>query len=224
MRRNIWHSSWIRLVWVTAQTGSATTATIVRGREGTSGVSHASTITWVHVATASDFTTTGPTASRPSTGGLPFRHQRYYDTTLGYEMVYNGSAWVAVGPQAATVATAEAKSSSSYGALSTAGPAVTIETGTEAIVRGFCNTNPVSGDGVRYISFTVSGATTLAAADTRAAVLSHTQGLNWPNSMMFEIYLSALTAGSNTFTMVYKGDGTNSMTYSDRTLSVTPIF
>lgn len=82
------------IVWVTAHTGSATSATIVRGREGTSGVAHASTITWVHTATASDFTTTGTTANRPSGGGLPFRHQRYYDTTLGCEMVYDGSAWL----------------------------------------------------------------------------------------------------------------------------------
>lgn len=94
------------IVWITAHTGSATTATIVRGREGTTGVSHASTIAWAHVATAADFTQTGTTANRPSGGGLPFRHQRYYDTDLGREIIYSGSAWEPVAPHCQQTRTA----------------------------------------------------------------------------------------------------------------------
>ena len=212
------------VVWVTAHTGSATSATIVRGREGTSGVQHASTIAWVHVPTASDFTTTGTTASRPSGTGLPFQHQRYFDTTLGYEMIYNGSAWVAVGPQAATVATSEARTLSSYGALSTSGPAVTIETGTEVIVRLTCYGNPAVSGGVAGMSFTVSGATTLAADDARALIIATPSGNGWGERKTAEIHLSALTAGSNVFTAVYKSDGSNSQFFANRTISVTPIF
>jgi hypothetical protein len=86
------------IVHVTAHTGSATTATIVRGREGTSGVQHASTITWVHVATASDFTLVGDDNDQPSTGGLPYEGQLYVDTTNNQLQVYSGSAWLPVGP------------------------------------------------------------------------------------------------------------------------------
>lgn len=81
------------IVWVTAHTGSATSATIVRGREGTSAVEHASTIAWAHVATAADFGTIGDDNDEPSTGGLPFEGEQYVDTTNDEWQVYNGSAW-----------------------------------------------------------------------------------------------------------------------------------
>lgn len=44
------------IVWVTAYTSGATTATILRGQEGTSGVSHANTAAWSHGPTVQDFT------------------------------------------------------------------------------------------------------------------------------------------------------------------------
>src|SRR3990172_3204400 len=42
------------VVWVTAHTGSATSATILRAQEGTSAREHASTIPWVHGPTTYD--------------------------------------------------------------------------------------------------------------------------------------------------------------------------
>jgi hypothetical protein len=67
------------VVYITAHTGSATSATIARGREGTSGVQHASTITWVHVATVHDYNQTLTTA--PSGTGLPYEGQLWTDVT-----------------------------------------------------------------------------------------------------------------------------------------------
>jgi hypothetical protein len=67
------------VVYVTAHTGSATSATIARGREGTSGVQHASVITWVHVATVHDYNQTLTTA--PSGTGLPYEGQLWTDVT-----------------------------------------------------------------------------------------------------------------------------------------------
>lgn len=81
------------VVYVTAHTGSATSATIVRGREGTSGVQHASTITWIHAATAADYGTIGDDNDQPSTGGLPYEGQQYVDTTNNQLEIYDGSAW-----------------------------------------------------------------------------------------------------------------------------------
>lgn len=81
------------IVWVTAHTGSATSATIVRGREGTTAVSHASTIAWAHVATAADYSTIGDDNDQPSGTGLPYEGQTYVDTTNNELEIYDGSAW-----------------------------------------------------------------------------------------------------------------------------------
>lgn len=42
------------IVWVTAHTASATTATILRAQEGTSAASHSNGASWVHAPTAKD--------------------------------------------------------------------------------------------------------------------------------------------------------------------------
>lgn len=82
------------IVYVTAHTASSTGATIVRGREGSSGVSHASTRTWVHGPVVSDYVNHVTAATRPSTGGLPFEGQRIYETDTNTLLYYNGTAWV----------------------------------------------------------------------------------------------------------------------------------
>jgi len=43
------------IVWITAHTASATSATILRGQEGTTARQHASGISWVHSPTTKDF-------------------------------------------------------------------------------------------------------------------------------------------------------------------------
>lgn len=42
------------IIWVTAHSAAATTATVVRAKEGTSAVSHAANATWVHGPTVQD--------------------------------------------------------------------------------------------------------------------------------------------------------------------------
>lgn len=44
------------IMYVTAHTGGATTATVLRGQEGTSGAAHSTVPTWYHGPVASDFT------------------------------------------------------------------------------------------------------------------------------------------------------------------------
>lgn len=51
------------IVWVTAHTASATTATILRAQESTSSRQHERDTPWVHSATATDFTSSATWAS-----------------------------------------------------------------------------------------------------------------------------------------------------------------
>lgn len=208
------------IVWVTAHTGSATSATIVRGREGTTGVSHTSTMTFVHVATRADYEMMGPTADRPSGTGLPYKYQRYFDTTLGAPLIYNGTNWIQTTPEAATVATSETiTTGSSYIDIATSGPAITITTGTTALIRVTAASPTASFDRRISISPAVSGATTLAADDSRALRFSPEGDSNELWRVTAEIYFTGLTAGENTFTCKYKADGTSDPSVLNRTIS-----
>lgn len=92
------------VVYVTAHTGSATDATIVRAREGTSAVQHASGTAWVCGPVASDWTTVGNTADRPSGNGLPYDGQVFSNTQLDGIDVYEASsaAWLSATLRAGT--------------------------------------------------------------------------------------------------------------------------
>ena len=65
----------------------------------------------------------------------------------------------------ATVATAQTTSSTSYTDLTTAGPAVTLTTGTKALVIVTSSMEDIGASNqVSYMSYAVSGATTIAAS------------------------------------------------------------
>jgi hypothetical protein len=119
----------------------------------------------------------------------------------------------------ATVATSQTTTSTSYTDLATAGPAVTVTTGTKAlvIVSAFMQ-SPSSA--FAYTSFAVSGATTIAASDNYAfrgrVDGDNNQGIRINASRATVV---TLTAGSNTFTAKYKVDsGTG--TFANRDIFV----
>ncbi len=119
---------------------------------------------------------------------------------------------------AATVATAQTTSSTSYADLATVGPSVTMTTGTKAlvIVSAAIDNNTIGGQAIT--SAAVSGATTLAASDTRA-LINRTSTANYTMAASYSILLTGLTAGSNTFTMKYRvAAGTGA--FQDRTITV----
>lgn len=104
----------------------------------------------------------------------------------------------------ATVATSQTTTSTTYTDLATAGPAVTVTTGTKALVIVTASINPgSSSSGYAYMSYAVSGATTSAAVDTRASVFQATNGYN-EESRWSAASVVTLTAGSNTFTAKYR--------------------
>lgn len=108
----------------------------------------------------------------------------------------------------ATVATSQSTSSATYTDLATAGPAVTLTTGTKVLV--FTNTEVSTAAG-RYVfaDFAISGATTRAASDDTCIKMgTDADSMQSRNGVA---NLMTVTAGSNTFTMKYRVNaGTNS--------------
>jgi hypothetical protein len=120
-----------------------------------------------------------------------------------------------------TVATSQTTSSTSYTDLATTGPTVTLTTGTSALVLLTCSmTNAGGANSVSTsMGFAVSGATTIAAADT-ARLFVNTVGANGQALQASVLYQVTLTAGSNTFTAKYKAGAAQTVTFSDRVLAV----
>jgi hypothetical protein len=110
----------------------------------------------------------------------------------------------------ATVDTGQSTTSTSFTDLATAGPAVTLTTGTKALVIVQARVYNTSTGGYVSMGTTVSGATTLAATEEKSLVFYSAS--NAPISQASAGFiLTGLTAGSNTFTAKYKvtaGNGT----------------
>jgi hypothetical protein len=135
-----------------------------------------------------------------------------------------GLAWATAGSSipansAATVATAQTTSSATYTDLATAGPAVTVTTGTKALVIVSSAMRDTGGtNNVAYMSYAVSGATTVAATDASAIAFVSTN-INAGNVFRFSAAsVVTLTAGSNTFTAKYRTS--NVTDYSNRAIFV----
>lgn len=132
--------------------------------------------------------------------------------------LYNNSAWISyLYPTEVRIDTSETTVSAVYADLATVGPAVTVTTGTKALViLGGAVFN--SGAGASLMGFAVSGATTVAAADPYALWKSGVDAIEASRVML----VSGLTAGSNVFTAKYKAtSGTATFLY--RTIAVLPL-
>lgn len=209
-----------------------TIATDGRGYDGTTAVSHGGGVTAGSVAHCIDATSLSDdqdhiydTARDDHTqyllrsllttqGDMPYATAagvwaRLAKGTAGQVLTMNGGAtapsWVtpSLANDAATVATAEGTNSTSYTDLATVGPAVTVTTGTKALVTVSARVWNNSTTDSNFMGFAVSGATTLAAADTFA--------LRWTSPVANEelgasyaVLLTGLTAGSNVFTAKYR--------------------
>jgi len=135
--------------------------------------------------------------------------------TNGQILTSNGSvpSWAAPAASSptsdsATVATSQTTSSATYTDLATAGPAVTITTGTKALVIVTCGqTTATNISDSGFMSYAVSGATTIAASDTVATMVRHFVASQLVMRASSVSRLSTLTAGSNTFTAKYRVAG-----------------
>jgi len=138
-------------------------------------------------------------------------------TAGGYFVTTSLNAIAERVPDEDIVATSQTTTSTSYTDLATAGPAVTVVTGTTAVV-GLYNSNVNTGSTSALMSFEVSGASTIAANDNMAIGISGTNATREGATFL----VTGLTAGSNTFTCKYRvGAGTG--TYVDRRIFVLPL-
>lgn len=143
----------------------------------------------------------------------------------GVQTIYNGTNWVCVTEIGASSTTSANTNSSSYvTTLSGDGTAVsvTLVTGTTAKIEyGFWGSG--SGAGILSQDFTVSGATTRSANDTTRVIHQQTAGSGAMAQSPFRSFvITGLTAGTNTFTLSYKTDG-STQTWNHRVLTVKGI-
>jgi hypothetical protein len=130
---------------------------------------------------------------------------------------YNGSQYVPLIPSSNRVDTQQTTTSTSYTDLATTGPAVTVVTGTSAlIIVGGLAVN--SGANNSFMGVATSGASTIAAADAQAYDVAGTNNV----IASFAYLLTGLTTGSNTFTAKYRVSG-GTGTYGNRNLTVLPL-
>ena len=116
----------------------------------------------------------------------------------------------------ATVATSQTTTSTSYTDLATAGPAVTVTTGTKALLIFTVEIRNPSGD-FGYASVGLTGSNTVTASDTWGAYCAATPPIfaRFTSHHLF----TGLVAGSTTFTMKYRvASGT--ATYINREITV----
>ena len=103
----------------------------------------------------------------------------------------------------ATVATSQTTSSITWTNLATAGPAVTVTTGTKALVILTAYTENSSVSNLNQMSFEVTGATSQSPSFARNYYIRLTSAIQ----ASAVIPVTTLTAGSNTFTAKYQVNG-----------------
>lgn len=142
----------------------------------------------------------------------------------------SGQYFVATGANAiaartfgyATVATSQSTTSTTYTDLSTAGPSVTITTGTSALCFISAQCSQATANVMCRVSVAVSGATTIAAGDGSEWISDGNPADQPISYTRLQPFVGTLTAGSNTFTLKYR-TGSSTATFAERDLVVLPI-
>lgn len=193
-------------VWIANDQGDITAVTAGTGISG-GGTSGAVTIT---NSMATEITASGDIIVGTGSGtfdNLPIGSTGQVltaDTTVSPYKVKWATPSSSLNAAYATVAAQESTTSTSFTDLTTSGPAVTVTTGTKALVIfGASQRTTISG-AVAQMSFAVSGATTRAATTnewTNTAFGPNATSLN--EVAAAAVVVTGLTAGSNTFTAKY---------------------
>jgi len=124
-------------------------------------------------------------------------------------------------PTVDTVVTSQTTTSATYVDLTTVGPQVVVTLSSRALIGTYVRASHATTGQSVYMGYAISGATTLAADDTRAFSYLSATGTQTHRASMILLH-TGLTAGSNTFTAKYRVDsGTG--TFADRRLFVIPF-
>lgn len=123
-----------------------------------------------------------------------------------------GLKWAAAGASVpanamARVETNQFTGSTTYTDLTTSGPAVTVTTGTKALVIITAALYAQGSNQQARMTYAVSGATTIAASDDVNLFMRQTGSDNNQPIRASAASVATLTAGSNTFTAKYRWDG-----------------
>src|SRR5881409_1925618 len=115
-----------------------------------------------------------------------------------YAVATGANAMAARSNLGATIVTAETTTSTSYTDIASVGPAVTVTTGTSAKVMIKGGLENSGANNQSWMGFTVSGASSVAAADAQAINIA---GVAAANRLRFGavFLITGLTAGTNTF-------------------------
>lgn len=129
-------------------------------------------------------------------------------------IVQRTPTWASMTSGATTTAT-------TYGDLNDGvGPSVTVDTGTIAMVWVYCNQfNNDAAIRAAWMTFEISGATTLTASDTNAVQMQGVDG----NRVGAGILVDTLTGGTNTFTAKYRVTTSGTGYFSQRRIVVWPF-
>jgi len=154
--------------------------------------------------------------TRPSS---PVEGMTIYETDTDNMITYDGTGWRRYNarPLTATVATSEGTATTSYTDLATAGPTISAFTTGDSVRVTITANISNSGANASRMSVTISGATTLAADDTRALEVTGTSRMRCSMSMVLGI-----TAGSNTFTAKYLA-AAGTATFVNRVIEVEAV-
>jgi hypothetical protein len=115
----------------------------------------------------------------------------------------------------------ETTTSTSYTSLATNGPLVSPVTGSKALVFVTGQSSNTTSGTTCYTSYEVSGSTTIAANDSVAAIIQTPSG---QDIRMAAVSLASLTAGTNTFRMMYRcGSGGGTGSFVRRRITVMPL-
>lgn len=143
-------------------------------------------------------------------------------TTVGSLFTGNGvNSIVERIPSGASVTASVATTSSSYTDLTgSPGPAITMVTGTSALIWIAAAIQHSVADKPGYASCAVSGASTIAASDAWAI----TAPSRLIDNRLSSIHrFTGLTPGSNTFTMKYRSFDTSSCAFANREVFGIPL-
>jgi hypothetical protein len=135
-----------------------------------------------------------------------------------------GLKWAAPGASvpanaSATVTTLQTTTSDTYTDLATVGPAVTVTTGTKALVIVSAQMRNDTTNRVCYMSYEVSGATSVSASDQVCLLFKNESSSGSQDLRASAASVVTLTAGSNTFTAKYKVNA-NTGTFINREIFV----
>ena len=126
-------------------------------------------------------------------------------------------------PAEALVSTQQTTSSATYANLATTGPAVTVTIGSSGMAL-VCPYAHIAGDTIGnqgYMSVEVSGATTVAAADSQA--VGYQTSASSRQYAGAPLLFSNLNPGPNTFTSKYRRAGAGSVFFANRRIAVIPL-